>query len=291
MTLQKAKPKRITPTNRKRTGQHHRHGHQYVKSYWPYLPIMAILTLGVVANSWLAKVNHNVLGYASNMSSQALLDDTNAARRSTGETGLQLSNALSAAAQAKANDMVARNYWSHVTPDGKQPWTFIAAQGYQYQQAGENLAFGFGSSSEVISAWMHSPEHRTNILNANYGQVGFAVANSPNYRGLGPETVIVALYAEPTAETLGVNTPVQTADSSQLVARAQALSSFAWSELAIAVLCGAAITLFFVRHGYAWHKVLVRGEDFALHHPFFDIFLISVATLGFLLSHAAGAIL
>src|SRR6185369_9999820 len=107
---------------------------------------------------------------------------------------LQLNDQLAAAAQAKANDMARRGYWSHVTPDGKQPWSFVEASGYQYEAAGENLAYGFGSSDEVMTAWMHSPEHRANILNSVYQDVGFATANVPNYRGTGPETIVVAMY-------------------------------------------------------------------------------------------------
>jgi len=37
---------------------------------------------------------------------------------------------LDSAAQAKANDMAARSYWSHNTPDGQTPWTFMTAAGY-----------------------------------------------------------------------------------------------------------------------------------------------------------------
>jgi hypothetical protein len=297
MTLTKAKPKRQPTNYRKIAGAHHKQDHHYMKHYWPYLPIFAALLLGVVGNLFINRSSHDVLGYATSISPTVLLADTNAARSTDKEDALQLDPKLAAAAQAKANDMAARNYWSHVTPDGKQPWSFIQASGYDYIAAGENLAYGFGTSNQVITAWMESPEHRANVLNGAYHDVGFATANIANYRGNGPETVVVALYGEPSnlnGAAIEPNSKVTTAgfsNISQPVSRLQMVTNATWVQLALAAVCGATLMLFFVRHTLAWHKVLVRGEQFALHHPFFDTFLISLAVLAFLLSHAAGMIL
>jgi len=203
---------------------------------------------------------------------------------------------LTAAAQMKANDMAKRGYWSHVTPDGKQPWSFIESAGYQYEAAGENLAYGFGSSDQVMTAWMHSTEHRANILDGDYQDVGFATANAGNYQGTGPETIVVALYGEPagminahTGDT--TSTPVVLGAHTEAVSRLSLLSTATWMPLVLAAMCGGALMLFFIRHTLAWHKVLVRGEEFFLKHPFFDVFLMSATVLAFLLSHIAGTIL
>jgi len=173
MTLTKTKPRRPTQEHKKRSGLHHHRSHDYVKTYWPYLPVLTILVAGILANSWLGHANRNVLGYATDMSIESLLTDTNQERASNGEVALGLDKQLGDAAQAKANDMAARDYWSHDTPDGKTPWTFIIKAGYNYQAAGENLAYGFTSASDTITGWMNSPEHRANILNASYRDVGF----------------------------------------------------------------------------------------------------------------------
>lgn len=297
MTLQKAKPRRPTTSDRRRAGQHHRQSHHYVKTYWPYLPIIAIFFVGFLANGWLNRVNHNVLGYATDVSPQALLDGTNHQRLQAGESNLELNAQLTAAAQAKANDMAKRNYWSHVTPDGQQPWSFIATSGYNYQSAGENLAYGFGTSSQIVTAWMHSAEHRANIMNRAYKDVGFAVANTPNYQGTGPETIVVAMYGEPSATAVAASpttnptSALNVLGSTQSVSRLQLVTGATWSELAVAALCGAAFMLFLIRHSLAWRKVLVQGEQFVLHHPYFDMFLVASAVFGFLLSHVAGNIL
>jgi uncharacterized protein YkwD len=294
MTLTKQKHRRPTTVHHRRlNGAHHKQDRHYLKSYWPYIPIFAILSIGILANTLITRTNHNVLGYATNISNSVLLADTNAARSTHNQSALEINDHLTAAAQAKANDMAKRNYWSHVTPDGKQPWAFVQTAGYEYEAAGENLAYGFGSSDDVVTAWMNSTEHRANILNAAYRDVGFATANVPNYQGKGAETIIVAFYGEPINLNMDANpdgTKLQLA-APQQVSRIQVITNATWVQLGLAGLAGAIIMLFFVRHAIAWHKVLVRSEEFVLHHPFFDVFLLSLAVAAFLLSHVAGTIL
>jgi hypothetical protein len=207
MTLTKEKPKRPTTVHRKRYGNHHRHSHHYVQTYWPYLPIAGVLVVGLLANSWLGRVHQSVLGYATDMSIQELLDGTNAQRSTNGEATLALNAELDSAAQAKANDMAARDYWSHNAPDGQTPWTFITAAGYDYQTAGENLAYGFDTSADTITAWMNSPEHRANILNTSFKDVGFGIINIANYQSSGPETLVVAMYGAPASPAVAAATP------------------------------------------------------------------------------------
>lgn len=140
-----------------------------------------------------------VLAYATNVSVGGLHSATNAQRDANGASALALNGRLNSAAQAKANHMVANNYWSHVAPDGTQPWWFITNAGYQYTSAGENLAYGFNSSVDVVTGWMNSASHRANMLNTTFTEVGFGFANSENYVGKGPQTVVVAMYAKPQA--------------------------------------------------------------------------------------------
>lgn len=297
MTLAKPKPRRNSPNHRKRVGQHHPHNQRYVKTYWPYLPVFAVLGLGIFFNSLLGREHHNVLGYATDISAQVLLQETNGERTANHEAALQLNPQLTAAAQAKANDMAQQNYWAHVSPSGRQPWDFIHAAGYQYEAAGENLAYGFGTSEQIMSAWMHSAEHRANILDGDYQDVGFAIVNIPNYQGTGPQTLVVAEYGEPVGmvnEATNAATPTHTVvlgTEAQQVSRLQLITPSATIEMLLAAICGAALAIFFVRHALAWHKVLVRGETFFVHHPFFDVFLMASAVFAFLLSHAAGTIL
>lgn len=139
----------------------------------------------------------DVLSYATNTSPAGLLSATNAQRTAGGVGSLKANSKLASAAQAKAADMVARDYWAHVTPDGKQPWVFITNAGYQYLAAGENLAYGFLSSGDTITGWMNSPSHRTNLMNSDFTEVGFGMANSADFVDSGQQTVVVAMYGKP----------------------------------------------------------------------------------------------
>ena len=297
MTLTKQKTHRLSTNQRKRLGQHHIQGNRhYVKTYWPYIPVFAVLLAGLVFNSWVGHQHHSVLGYATDVSPQVLLAVTNGDRSDHREPALQLNKDLMAAAQAKANDMAKHDYWSHITPSGVQPWAFIMAAGYQYEAAGENLAYGFGSSDQVMTAWMNSPEHRANILDADYQDVGFGTANAPDYQGTGPETIVVAMYGEPVgminpSTNSYASKPVALGTVAQPVSLLQLTSNEQWVELAAAALVGGAITLFFVRHALAWRRVLVKGEHFVIEHPFFDVVLMATVVVVLVYAHSAGVIL
>ena len=90
---------------------------------------------------------------------------------------LALDQRLSEAAQKKAEDMFAKNYWAHYSPEGRKPWDFITESGYTYTVAGENLAKNFSDSKQVVDAWMASSSHRDNLLKASYRDIGFAIVN------------------------------------------------------------------------------------------------------------------
>lgn len=290
MTLTRPAAKRPTAPHRKRTGQHHRKNPHYTKPYWPYLPIFAVLLAGIVWSQHISQRGHDVLGYATDIQAARLLEDTNAARQKAGETALQLNTQLSSAAQAKASDMATKNYWSHVAPDGTQPWQFITGSGYSYNVAGENLAYGFADSDQVVTAWMQSPEHRRNILDTNYRDVGFASINIPNYQGHGAQTLVVALYGAPGTTAVRV-APLERTAATPVSRVALMQPSASWLTLLLAALTGSVLTLFLVRHTLAWHRVLVRGEQFVLKHPLLDTAFIGLAVVGIVLSRAAGIIL
>jgi hypothetical protein len=111
---------------------------------------------------------------------------------------------LDAAATAKAQDMAAKGYFSHIGPDGKEPWAWIQGAGYDYQYAGENLAVRFVDSKDVVNAWMASPTHRANMVKASYTQIGVGVAQGM-YQGQ-QATFVVQYFASPATKVLGDET-------------------------------------------------------------------------------------
>lgn len=121
---------------------------------------------------------------------------TNADRATNGLHALAVDPLLVAAAQKKADDMAAKGYFAHVTPEGYQPWHFLELVGYRYEAAGENLAVNFDESEDVSKAWMDSPTHRENILRGQYTHVGIAVARG-TYKGR-EATFVAQFFGRPT---------------------------------------------------------------------------------------------
>ena len=113
---------------------------------------------------------------ASSITAKNIIKLVNEARNKEGLKPLQENSKLSAAAAAKAADMLKNDYFAHNSPSGKTPWYWLEKSGYNYKYAGENLAMNFSSAEEEQKAWMKSPTHKKNILNANYQEIGVAVA-------------------------------------------------------------------------------------------------------------------
>jgi hypothetical protein len=125
----------------------------------------------------------------------SLTDETNSQRTADDLSALRVSPLLEAAAQEKANDMAAKGYFAHVSPDGTTPWQWFENVGYDFSAAGENLAVNFSDSEDVTTAWMNSPEHRANILNGTFTEIGIATANG-TYNG-SPAVFVVELFGTP----------------------------------------------------------------------------------------------
>lgn len=85
---------------------------------------------------------------------------------------------LDLAAQIKADDMAYNNYFSHVSPSGLKFTFWLQILGYKYKAAGENLAEGFTDVKDMETSLMKSPEHKANIVNPLYQQMGLGIATA-----------------------------------------------------------------------------------------------------------------
>lgn len=99
------------------------------------------------------------------------------------------------AAALKAQDMAAKSYFSHTSPEGITPWHWLDEAGYGYLYAGENLAVNFDDSKDVSDAWMNSPTHKENIVNGNYTEIGIATSQGI-YKGRSV-TFVVQFFGDP----------------------------------------------------------------------------------------------
>lgn len=164
------------------------------------LTIAIFLLIYQLALIYLPKSGLRILGYAANISVDEVIRLTNERRAQAGLSLLEVNNQLSIAAKAKGEDMIARDYWAHVAPDGTEPWRFFKDAGYVYKYAGENLARDFSDASSAVDAWIASPSHRDNLLSSKYKEIGIAVVEG-DLSG-SDTTIIVQLFGTRLADTL-----------------------------------------------------------------------------------------
>lgn len=138
---------------------------------------------------------------------------TNDARAANNVSPLTSDPLLDKAAQLAANDMAAKGYFAHVSPDGKTPWYWLNQVGYQYSYAGENLAVNFSDSQDLQTAWMNSPTHFANIVKPEYTRIGFGTATGV-YEGK-DTTFVVEFFATPPAPNAPVTEPASVAIASK----------------------------------------------------------------------------
>jgi uncharacterized protein YkwD len=105
-----------------------------------------------------------------------MLERVNLERASRGLPPLRRHPRLDEAAQGHANDMHARRYYGHDTPEGKTVMDREQARGYRATFAGENIARGQYSVQEVMDGWMGSPVHQEHLLSTMLNEVGFGLA-------------------------------------------------------------------------------------------------------------------
>ncbi|MCX6050543.1 MAG: hypothetical protein NT075_36080 [Chloroflexi bacterium] len=102
---------------------------------------------------------------------------------------------LSSVARARAEDMAAKNYFSHTSPDGHGPNYWVSQAGYAlpsyYVADGNNIesiGLNYSSADLVWDAWKHSAGHRVHVLaeedfyvtQTDYG-IGYAVSSNGSY--------------------------------------------------------------------------------------------------------------
>ena len=199
-----------------------------------------------------------------------ILHLTNAERAQNSVGTLKENTLLDRSAQAKADDMATRGYFAHNSPDGKQPWSWITAAGYNYRYAGENLAVRFVDSKDVVVAWMASPTHRANIVKPNYTEVGVGLAQGM-YKGQ-PATFVVQHFGRPASRVLGAEVSSASLPSlggfiarqfSRMLSEPQATTSLILGGV-LSLLALALALAFFHRIQIQAHDLLLPGAAVAV---------------------------
>lgn len=126
------------------------------------------------------QANPPVAGQSLNVQEQKAVMLLNAARKEAGLEPLKVNLQLSKLAADYAVDMNTRKFFSHIDPDGKDPFDRMASIGIDFPNAGENIALtpDVETGHKML---VDSPLHRENILNPKFTEIGIGVR--PDSRG------------------------------------------------------------------------------------------------------------
>ncbi len=113
----------------------------------------------------------------------AVLCLINRKRAENSESPLVSSPELEHAAESHCEELIADDYFAHISPSGETPVDRIRETGYIPGPSvgyviGENLAWGtyqLSTPQAIVSAWIASPGHLANILEAQYRDTGIAI--------------------------------------------------------------------------------------------------------------------
>lgn len=113
-------------------------------------------------------------------SESAMVKALNADRAAVGLVAVQVDSRLMAIARARSADMVAKNYFSHTQPDGRNVFDILTAQHLTWYNAGEIIAWNNWPIESTVavtnSQWMGSPGHHAIIVGTDYNYVGVGLA-------------------------------------------------------------------------------------------------------------------
>ena len=148
------------------------------QSLWPRSELDSAVTTPSSQKSTIRnRQNHD----ETSLHIQSLQDEVvylvNIERQAYGCPTLTIAFPLAYISQVHSEDMAARGYFAHDTPEGASPQDRGDAVGYG-GGVGENIALGPDSSVEVVEVWMASDSHRANILGCDYRETGVGVAPS-----------------------------------------------------------------------------------------------------------------
>jgi uncharacterized protein YkwD len=114
---------------------------------------------------------------------QDMADAVNEVRQANGLSPLTIDEQLTLVARAHGQDMVARGYFSHVTPEGITLDGRLEEHGLTLNWTGENIQRNVQPRNETVryaTNWfMNSRPHRQNILHPRYDRLGISVSEGP----------------------------------------------------------------------------------------------------------------
>ncbi len=87
---------------------------------------------------------------------------------------------LETAAQGHSDSMAENDFFSHTGLDDSSPGDRITAAGYIWRAYNENIAAGYNTQEDAMTAWLESPGHCANLMSARVTEIGTGVAENPS---------------------------------------------------------------------------------------------------------------
>jgi uncharacterized protein YkwD len=110
----------------------------------------------------------------------AMVAALNADRTAAGLVRVQVDPRLMQIARARSADMVAKSYFSHTQPDGRNVFDILSGAGITWYGAGEIIAWNTNGMDTTVSGanrqWMNSAGHKAIVLSTSYNYVGVGFA-------------------------------------------------------------------------------------------------------------------
>jgi uncharacterized protein YkwD len=122
-------------------------------------------------------------GHALTSLESGVLTDINAFRRARRLPPLRLNLHLTAAARSHTVQMARDGYFAHDSADGSSFWkriqAFYASGPWSYWSVGENLLWSSPNVTpeRALEMWLASPEHKANLLNPRWREIGVAAVH------------------------------------------------------------------------------------------------------------------
>lgn len=147
------------------------------------LALVAVLGAAIAGPGAASATTTTVDDAALTTAEAAMVTALNHDRTAHGLVTVRVDARLMAIARARSDDMVAKGYFSHTQPDGRNVFDILSAQHITWYGAGEIIAWNNYPMDSTVSAanrqWVGSPGHFAILMSSDYNYVGVGLAVDP----------------------------------------------------------------------------------------------------------------
>ena len=148
-----------------------------------FIFILLILLLNPTPSSGQIDYFH----FDNRLAEKLMFSAVNRIRYENNLTILSRDKKLVKTATSHSRDMINRNFFDHINPDGIGPRERAREFGVPYpicENLGVLSSYGLDLDNvieELLESMLHSPKHRANLLNPNISEIGIAFAQDKNH--------------------------------------------------------------------------------------------------------------